>query len=60
MAGMDIKQVKELTYGKMALMGNVQCSYLYDCSDERIIAEKFIPLQPERQRKKRSNKNRFK
>jgi hypothetical protein len=26
----------------------------------KIIAEKLIPPQPERQRKKRSNKNRFK
>jgi uroporphyrinogen decarboxylase len=37
MAGMDIKLVKELTYKKMALMGNVQCNFLQDCSDERIV-----------------------
>ena len=30
MAGMDIAAVKRLTYGKMALMGNVQCNYLQD------------------------------
>jgi uroporphyrinogen decarboxylase len=30
MAGMDIAEVKRLTYGKLALMGNVQCSYLQD------------------------------
>jgi len=28
MAGMDIKKVKELTYGRLALIGNVQCSFL--------------------------------
>jgi uroporphyrinogen decarboxylase len=28
MAGMDIAEVKKLTYGKMAIMGNVQCSIL--------------------------------
>jgi uroporphyrinogen decarboxylase len=28
MAGMDIAEVKRLTYGKMALMGNVRCDYL--------------------------------
>lgn len=37
MAGMDIKQVKEITYKKIALMGNVQCSYLQDGPDEKII-----------------------
>ena len=30
MAGMDIAEVKKRTYGKMALMGNVQCSLLQD------------------------------
>jgi len=37
MAGMDIKVVKELTYGKVALMGNVQCSLLQDGPDEKIL-----------------------
>ncbi len=36
MAGMDIKVVKERTYGKVALMGNVQCNYLQDGPDEDI------------------------
>jgi len=30
MAGMDIAEVKKLCHGKMALMGNVQCSLLQD------------------------------
>lgn len=30
MAGMDIAEVKRLSYGKMALMGNVQCNLLQD------------------------------
>lgn len=30
MAGMDIAEVKRRTYPRMALMGNVQCSYLQD------------------------------
>ena len=37
MAGMDIKEVKKLTYGKMALMGNVHCGYLQDGPIEKII-----------------------
>lgn len=37
MAGMDIKVVKELTYKKIAIMGNVQCNYLQDGPDEKII-----------------------
>lgn len=37
MAGMDIKTVKELTYKKVALMGNVQCNFLQDGPDEKII-----------------------
>lgn len=37
MAGMDIKEVKRLTYGKLAIMGNVQCSLLQDGPDEKII-----------------------
>jgi len=30
MAGVDIREVKRLTYGRLALMGNVQCSLLQD------------------------------
>jgi uroporphyrinogen decarboxylase len=30
MAGMDMAEVKRLTYGKVALMGNVQCNLLQD------------------------------
>lgn len=36
MAGMDIKEVKRLCYGKMALMGNVQCNLLQDGHKEVI------------------------
>lgn len=36
-AGMDIAEVKKLTYGKIALMGNVQCSYLQSGPKEKII-----------------------
>jgi len=36
MAGMDIAEVKRLTYGRMALMGNVQCSLLQDGPAEKI------------------------
>jgi uroporphyrinogen decarboxylase len=36
MAGMDIAEVKRLTYGKFALMGNVQCNLLQDGPLERI------------------------
>ena len=38
MAGMDIREVKRLTYGKIGLMGNVQCDLMQDGPDERIIA----------------------
>lgn len=37
MAGMDIADVKRRSYGKMALMGNVQCNLLQDGPDEAII-----------------------
>ena len=37
MAGMDIAEVKKLTYGKIVLMGNVNCSYLQDGPKEKII-----------------------
>lgn len=36
MAGMDIAKVKELTYGKIVLMGNVQCSLLQDGPKDKI------------------------
>jgi uroporphyrinogen decarboxylase len=36
MAGMDIAEVKRLTYGKMALMGNVRCDYLQHGTREQI------------------------
>ena len=38
MAGVDIAAVKRLTYGKLALMGNVQCSLLQDGPDDAIRA----------------------
>jgi uroporphyrinogen decarboxylase len=36
MAGMDIAEVKTLTYGRCSLMGNVQCSLLQDGPGEKI------------------------
>lgn len=36
MAGMDIAYVKKETYGRLALMGNVQCSLLQDGPQEAI------------------------
>jgi len=36
MAGMDIAEVKKLTHGKMALMGNVQCNLMQEGPDEAI------------------------
>lgn len=36
MAGMDIAEVKRRSYGKMALMGNVQCSLLQEGPDSAI------------------------
>jgi uroporphyrinogen decarboxylase len=36
MAGMDIAEVKRLTYGKMALMGNVRCDYLQHGTPQQI------------------------
>lgn len=38
MAGMDIAEVRKQTYGKLTLMGNVQCSFLQDGPAEKIIA----------------------
>ncbi len=37
MAGMDIAEVKRLTYGKIALMGNVQCSLLQKGPKDKIM-----------------------
>jgi uroporphyrinogen decarboxylase len=37
MAGMDIREVKEKTYGRLALMGNVQCSFLQTGPAEDIV-----------------------
>jgi len=36
MAGMDIKKVKEQTYGKLALVGNVQCNLLQEGPEDAI------------------------
>ena len=36
MAGVDIAEVKKRTHGKLALMGNVQCSLLQDGPEEAI------------------------
>lgn len=38
MAGVDIVEVKRITYGRLALMGNVQCSLLQDGPPEAIRA----------------------
>ena len=38
MAGMDLAEVKRRTYGRMAIMGNVQCNLLQDGPRERIRA----------------------
>ncbi len=45
MAGMDIAEVKRLTYGRMALMGNVQCSLLQDGPPEAIRASALYCLE---------------
>jgi uroporphyrinogen decarboxylase len=38
MAGMDIREVKKRTYGKLALLGNVQCNLLQEGPEEAIRA----------------------
>ena len=38
MAGMDIAAVRKQTYGRVALMGNVRCSYLQDGPAELIVS----------------------
>lgn len=45
MAGVDIAEVKRLTYGKLALMGNVQCSLLQDGPREAIRASALYCLE---------------
>ncbi|MFH0796134.1 MAG: uroporphyrinogen decarboxylase family protein [Candidatus Omnitrophota bacterium] len=45
MAGMDIAEVKKITCGKMALMGNVQCSLLQDGPEEAIRASVLYCLE---------------
>jgi uroporphyrinogen decarboxylase len=45
MAGVDIAEVKKVTYGKMALMGNVQCSLLQDGPDEAIRQSTLYALE---------------
>lgn len=45
MAGMDIAKVKKLTYKKIALMGNVQCSLLQDGPKEKIIESAEYAIQ---------------
>ena len=45
MAGMDIAEVKRLSHGKLALMGNVKCSLLQDGPDEAIRASARYALE---------------
>jgi uroporphyrinogen decarboxylase len=45
MAGVDIAEVKRRTYGKLALMGNVQCSLLQDGPREAIRASALYCLE---------------
>jgi len=45
MAGMDIARVKRQTYGKLALMGNVQCNLLQDGPREAIRASALYCLE---------------
>ncbi len=45
MAGMDMAEVKRRTYGKVAIMGNVQCNLLQDGPDEGIRASARYALQ---------------
>ena len=44
MAGVDIRAVKRLTHGRLALMGNVQCSLLQDGPREAIRASALYCL----------------
>lgn len=45
MAGMDIAQVKAATHGRLALMGNVQCSLLQDGPPEAVRASALYCLE---------------
>ncbi len=45
MAGVDIRVVKRLTYGRLGLMGNVQCSLLQDGPLEAIRASALYCLE---------------
>jgi len=45
MAGMDIREVKRRCHGRMALMGNVQCSLLQDGPKEAIRASALYCLE---------------
>jgi uroporphyrinogen decarboxylase len=45
MAGVDIAEVKRLTHGKLALMGNVQCNLLQDGPPEAIRASALYCLE---------------
>jgi uroporphyrinogen decarboxylase len=45
MAGMDIAEVKRKTYGKLALMGNVQCNLLQDGPKEAIEKSALYALE---------------
>jgi len=45
MAGVDIAEVKRLTYGRLALMGNVQCNLLQDGPKEAIRASALYCLR---------------
>jgi len=45
MAGVDIAEVKRLTYGRFALMGNVQCNLLQDGPREAIRASALYCLE---------------
>jgi uroporphyrinogen decarboxylase len=45
MAGMDIKEVKERTYGKLSLLGNVQCNLLQEGPESAIRASARYCLQ---------------
>lgn len=45
MAGMDIRVVKELTRGRMSLMGNVRCDYLQHGTPEQITESALYSLE---------------